>query len=369
MAGVKISNLPAIPPPPLEFADVFPLVQSGVTYKTTLDSLYNLYNGPNAVRLGTTANLNATYNNGTGGVGATLTNAGALAALSIDGVATVVGDEILVKNQSSTFQNGIYTVTIVGDGATAWVLTRAIFYDLPADIAPGDFVTVVEGTVNAKTQWIQLSTVATIGTDPITFESNVVAGTGITKTNNVLSTTAIPAVSPSATLVSTAGSVAAWTAAMTDGQTVFGVTGGTPVPGTIAAGFGIAVTPAAGGLTISATGGGFTWNAVAGTTQALAAGNGYINLNGALTTFTLPASSTRGDTFQIGGFGAGGWTVAQNAGQSIHIVNATTTPGVGGSLSSTGAEIYSSVEFLCVVDTAGAEEYLAIDFTGNLTIV
>jgi len=77
----------------------------------------------------TTASLTATYSNGTSGVGATLTNSGAQAALQIDGSVVSVSDRILVKNQAGAAQNGIYTVTTVGSGSTNWVLTRATDYD------------------------------------------------------------------------------------------------------------------------------------------------------------------------------------------------------------------------------------------------
>ena len=78
------------------------------------------------VAAATTADLGTvTYNNGTLGVGATLTNGGSQAAFSIDGQSPSVDSRILVKNQSSALQNGIYTLTTVGDGSTNWVLTRA----------------------------------------------------------------------------------------------------------------------------------------------------------------------------------------------------------------------------------------------------
>lgn len=119
---------------------------------------------------GTTATLNATYLNGAAGIGASLTNAGALAAFSIDGVSPPINSRILVKNQSSSFQNGIYTLTTVGSGAVAWILVRATDYDqAPSEIFPGNFIIVDNGTVNATTGWIQTATVTTIGTDPITF--------------------------------------------------------------------------------------------------------------------------------------------------------------------------------------------------------
>src|ERR1019366_1776824 len=75
-------------------------------------------------RVATTAALTATYSNGSSGVGATLTNSGTKSAISIDGVALAVNDRVLVKNQATAAQNGIYTVTTVGSGAVNWVLTR-----------------------------------------------------------------------------------------------------------------------------------------------------------------------------------------------------------------------------------------------------
>src|ERR1043165_5949231 len=117
----------------------------------------------------TTANLTATYANGAAGVGATLTNSGVQAALSIDGVALSLTNRVLVKDQTTQFQNGIYTVTTVGTGATNWVLTRATDYDQAAEIFPGQIIPVTSGTVNANTSWLQTETVTTIGTDPIIF--------------------------------------------------------------------------------------------------------------------------------------------------------------------------------------------------------
>lgn len=187
MSSVKISALPGVSS--LLLSDIFPLVQSGVTSKVSLSDMIDFTTTQSACRLATTGALTATYNNGSSGVGATLVNAGALAALSIDGVAVVADDRILVKDQAAPLQNGIYIVTTIGSGATAWVLTRASDYDAPSDVDQGDFFTVGDGTDNAKTQWIQIDVVATIGVDDIEFESNVVAGTGITKTNNTISLT------------------------------------------------------------------------------------------------------------------------------------------------------------------------------------
>ncbi len=122
-----------------------------------------------SVACATTGALTATYANGTAGVGATLTNAGVQAAFSSDGITPSVGARILVKNQASTFQNGVYTLTVAGNGSTNWVLTRATDFDTAAEITPGAFVAVDAGTTLALTSFLQTATVVTVGTDPIVF--------------------------------------------------------------------------------------------------------------------------------------------------------------------------------------------------------
>jgi hypothetical protein len=125
----------------------------------------------------TTANLNATYSNGTSGVGATLTNAGANAAFSTDGVSPALNARILVKDQTNTFENGIYVLSTVGDGSTPWVLTRATDFDTAAEIAGGDFTFVDAGSTLANTGWVNIDEVNTVGTDPIVFQQFSGAGT------------------------------------------------------------------------------------------------------------------------------------------------------------------------------------------------
>lgn len=125
----------------------------------------------------TTANLNATYSNGTSGVGATLTNAGANAAFSVDGVSPSLNARILVKNQTTQAQNGIYVLSTVGDGSTPWVLTRATDFDTAVEIAGGDFTFVDAGLTLANTGWVNIDEVNTVGTDPIVFQQFSGAGT------------------------------------------------------------------------------------------------------------------------------------------------------------------------------------------------
>lgn len=129
------------------------------------------YDVLNAVVGATTSALTATYANGTSGVGATLTNASTQAAFTIDGVVFVVGDRVLIKNQASTLQNGIYAVTTLGTASINWVLTRASDYDQPSEIIQDQVVLVNEGTVNAGLAFQETAAGPfVIGTSPITFD-------------------------------------------------------------------------------------------------------------------------------------------------------------------------------------------------------
>ncbi len=129
----------------------------------------------------TTANLSATYANGTAGVGATLTNNSTQAAFAVDDYSASLNDRILVKDQTTTFQNGIYTVTTVGSGAANWVLTRATDFDAAAsnEVAAGASTVVLSGTVNTKTLWIETGQGPfTIGSTAIVFSQITTTGTG-----------------------------------------------------------------------------------------------------------------------------------------------------------------------------------------------
>jgi hypothetical protein len=88
------------------------------------------------------------------GVGATLTNAGTQAALQIDSVNLATTNRVMVRLQTNGAENGVYTVTTVGDGSTNWVLTRATDSDRvnpasPDGVGTGDYYFTREGTLNA----------------------------------------------------------------------------------------------------------------------------------------------------------------------------------------------------------------------------
>lgn len=110
----------------------------------------------------TTANLTATYSNGTSGVGATLTNSSTQAALQIDGGVVSVSDRILVKNQTNAAHNGIYTVTTVGTVSTNWVLTRATDYDNEINFVIDRAILVSGGSTQAGDVFA-ISTLTTAG--------------------------------------------------------------------------------------------------------------------------------------------------------------------------------------------------------------
>jgi hypothetical protein len=118
-----------------------------------------------------------TYNNGTSGVGATLTLSAGLSA--IDGHTLVNGDRILVKNQATQAHNGMYVRT------SATVLTRASDFDTAAEIGGGDFTFVENGTTYGNTGWVQTVEVLTVGTDNIIWQQfsgtgTFTAGSGLT---------------------------------------------------------------------------------------------------------------------------------------------------------------------------------------------
>ena len=173
MGGYKLTNLAT------------PVASTDAANKQYVDDVAQGLNIHAASYAATTANLNATYSNGSSGVGATLTNAGTQAAFTTDGTTPSVNDRILVRLQTNQAQNGIYTLTTVGDGSTNWVLTRATDFDTSTEIAGGDFTFVDNGTTLANTGWVNVDEVTTVGTDPIVFQQFSGAGT-YTASNGVV---------------------------------------------------------------------------------------------------------------------------------------------------------------------------------------
>ena len=150
----------------------------------------------------------ATFTNGTGltqaalanpGVGATLTNAGANVALTIDSVSLSSTNRVLVQGQTNQFENGVYTVTTVGNGSTAWVMTRATDADqyAPSDVSKlgyGDYFFITSGSEYAGSSYVLTTPTGEIvfGITNIAFSQFAAAGSysagnGISITGTVIS--------------------------------------------------------------------------------------------------------------------------------------------------------------------------------------
>jgi hypothetical protein len=155
MTGHKITNLAE------------PTADSDAATKYYVDAARSGLDIKNSVKAATTANI-------------TLSN-----TQTIDGVALSVGDRILVKNQTDPVQNGIYVVA-----ASTW--SRATDADQPAELNPGTFVFVEQGTVNSDTGFVVTSdSVLTIGTDAINWtlfstSGTLIAGNGLSKNGYTL---------------------------------------------------------------------------------------------------------------------------------------------------------------------------------------
>lgn len=147
----------------------------------------------NAVLAGT-----PTYANGSAGVGATLTELGT-GALSVDSNAPAAGDRVLVKDQASGFQNGIYVVTATGSGIASYILTRVSDYNTPTEITPGMTTYVISGTANTDTTW------AVSYTPPLVIGTNNLVYTEASISNAVPNTRTITVAGTANQLTSSAG--------------------------------------------------------------------------------------------------------------------------------------------------------------------
>ena len=281
------------------------------------------------VRVEAPTNLNATYNNGTAGVGATLTNAGTQAALVIDGVTLSVADRVLIYQQTTQTQNGIYVVTDVGSVSTNWILTRASDADTfvsasPDGLSEGSTVFVQQGTTGAGTTYTcNTPGTITFGTTNITFveissAQIYSAGTGLTLTGTTFSlttpvattlggtglttfTAANRAIFSSGTTTLTAGTLpvaAGGTGhtAYTDGQLLIGKTSdGSLTQSTLTQGTGITISNGSGAITVT--------NSAPDQTVSLT-GGGTTTIGGSYPSFSISSADQYvGTVTSVGGTG------------------------------------------------------------------
>lgn len=126
-------------------------VPTGIATEAYVQAELNKRDGKQSVRVATTANI-------------TLSG-----AQTIDGVAVVAGDRVLVKNQTTGSQNGIYVASNTG-----W--TRAADADQDADVTAGMLVIAAEGTTQADSIWkLTTNDPIVVGTTALTF-TDVTAG-------------------------------------------------------------------------------------------------------------------------------------------------------------------------------------------------
>lgn len=294
MAGIKISNLPAVAT--ALATDTFPVVQAGVTSKETLAQVQTLF--------GFTTGILGLAQGGTG------------AAL------------------------------VAANGAIPYSTASAMAF-----LAPGSAGQLFRSGGAGAPTWTTATFAATYAASTLLYSNGANAVTGLATTNR-------------AALATSAAGVPNWLA-LTNGQIVIGSTAGAPAAANLTAGPGISISSGSNSITISGTGSASGWTEVTGTTQAIVADNGYVANNAGVVTLTLPVTAAFGTYLAVVGKGAGGWLIAQNAGQNIQIGSSSSTVGAGGSVASTNR--FDSVEFVCT--TANTTWTVLGGPQGSLTIV
>lgn len=165
-----------------------PVDSQDAATKFYVDTIKQGLDVKDSVRVATTTNLNATYSSG-------ILTASSHGAISIDGVSLSLNDRVLVKNQSTASQNGIYYVSQVGSGSTPWKLTRTNDANMSDKVTAGLYVWVTEGNTNADSGWILTTNdPITLGTTALTFTQfsgagMITVGTGLQKNGNTISLT------------------------------------------------------------------------------------------------------------------------------------------------------------------------------------
>lgn len=201
-SSIKVSDL-AVPIAAVSFNSQkitnlgTPTADSDAATKEYVDATAQGLHVHTAVRLATAAALPSyTYNNGSSGVGATITGT-ANGSLSVDGVAVVVANRILVKNETNANApyNGVYVVTATGDGSNPYVLTRSSDLNQGSEF-PGTFEFVTSGNTNADNGYVCTTeppvTVGTTNIEWVQFSGagQITAGDGLTKTGNTINAAA-----------------------------------------------------------------------------------------------------------------------------------------------------------------------------------
>lgn len=135
---------------------------------------------------------------------------------SLDGHTLVLNDIVLLKNQTTGADNGVWKVTTAGAIGVSGVLTRRNDYNLASEIHQGDTFYVINGTVNTNTSWAQTNVVTTLNTDSLAFSQvagpgSYTAGTGINITGVSIANTGVLSLTGDSYLISNSASTGAVT--------------------------------------------------------------------------------------------------------------------------------------------------------------
>lgn len=287
--------------------------------KAYVDAGLAALNPAAAVYAATTANLVGTYNNGVSGVGATFTIT-ATGAFTLDGTTPPVNSRILVKNQTSGFQKGVYDLTVAGSIGVSPILTRSADYNTANDMNVAGLIPVINGTVNALSSWQQVATITTVGTDSLVFtEFTANPSLYLLKANNLSdvasATTSFNNISPMTT----------------GGDIIYG--GASGVGTRLANGSNLQVLTSAGGTSAP------TWTSVVNSATGTA---NQVNVSGATgaVTFSLPQSIGTGSSPTFTGLTLSG--LSTGAVISTSGVLSSIAPGTSGNLLTSNGTTWTS---------------------------
>jgi hypothetical protein len=312
-----------------------PTQSTDLATKAYVDGLSNGLDVKQSVVAASTTALTVTYSNGTGGVGATLTNAGTQAAFTLDGIALSSGDRVLIKDQASGLQNGVYTVTTVGTISTNWVLTRATDFDNSpsTEVGPGTFFFVEQGNTQADNGYVvNTDTAITIGTTAISFSQfsgagQITAGAGLTKSGNTIDVVGtLNRISVATDSIDISASYVGQTSITTLGTVTTGTWNGSVIGSTYG---GTGVNNGSATLTMA----GSVTHAGAYTQSFTATGNTAVTLPTTGTLATLAGTETftnktlTSPSLTTPAIGSGGFTIAGSTSGTVSIVSQATASG------------------------------------------